>query len=197
MQAERAITATHADAFRLLLLTGARKTEIAGLLWSEVDLPQRRLVLPPERTKAGAKTGERRIALSEAARQLLADRPRAKAGTTHAAYVFPAARGAEGPTKGLQKAWERLKARADADALRAAEKAGLPSTDALSLADLRIHDLRHSFASFAVADGASLFLVGRALGHADARTTERYAHLADDPLVALAEKASQRLKGGG
>jgi integrase len=51
-----------------------------------------------------------------------------------------------------------------------------------ALSGLRIRDLRHSFASFAIADGASLFLVGKLLGHASSRTTERYAHLSGDPL---------------
>lgn len=67
------------------------------------------------------------------------------------------------------------------------ERAGLP--------DLRIHDLRHTFASLAVANGASLFLVGKALGHTQATTTERYAHLADDPVRAVAEAVSQSILG--
>ena len=77
-------------------------------------------------------------------------------------FVFPAARG-EGHAVGLRRAFQKVCA-----------EANLPG--------LRIHDLRHSFASFAVADGASLFLVGKLLGHASARTTERYAHLSGDPL---------------
>jgi integrase len=64
-------------------------------------------------------------------------------------------------------------------------RAGLP--------DLRIHDLRHTFASLAVARGASLFLVGKALGHTQATTTERYAHLADDPVRAVAEAVAQSI----
>ena len=148
---------------RLLLLTGARKTEIAALRWQEVDLPHRRLVLPPERTKAGGKTGERRIALSAAASAVLGDQPGREG------WVFPSTRG-QGHVSGVQKAWEKVRAAAD-------------------LPGVRLHDLRHSFASFAVANGASLFLVGKALGHADTRTTERYAHLTDDPLIAVAESA--------
>jgi integrase len=61
------------------------------------------------------------------------------------------------------------------------------------LANLRLHDLRHSFASFAVADGATLFMVGKVLGHKQARTTEVYAHLADDPLRAVADRAANRI----
>ena len=150
---------------RLLLLTGARKTEIVALRWSEVDLARKRLVLPPERTKAGGKTGGRRIALSAAAVDVLQEQPGREG------WVFPSTRG-DGHVTGTQKAWEKVR-----------QAANLPG--------VRLHDLRHSFASFAVADGASIYLVGKALGHADTRTTERYAHLTDDPLQELAETASK------
>ena len=143
------------DIIRLLLLTGARKTEIVALSWHEVDFSRKRLVLAPERTKAGNKTGERRIALSAAAASVLEEQPGREG------WVFPSVRG-DGHVTGVQKAWERVRA-------------------AAGLSSVRLHDLRHSFASFAVANGASLYLVGKALGHADTRTTERYAHLTDDP----------------
>ena len=55
-------------------------------------------------------------------------------------------------------------------------------------AGLRLHDLRHSFASFAIADGQSLFMVAKLLAHKQTRTNERYAHLADDPLRTVAER---------
>jgi integrase len=168
MQADKSLSANQADAFRLLMLTGARKTEIAGLRWSEVDLGRSRLVLPPVRTKAGEKTGERRIALGGSAAAILS----ARRGSNEL-FVFPAYRG-KGHIVGLQKAWERVRTRAD-------------------LPDLRIHDLRHSFASFAIADGASLFMVAKALGHADTRVTERYAHIAGDALDTLAEMAAARM----
>jgi hypothetical protein len=60
------------------------------------------------------------------------------------------------------------------------------------LPGLRMHELRRSFASFAVANGASLFLVGKALGHSQATTTEGYAHLADDPVRAVSEAVAQQ-----
>lgn len=59
---------------------------------------------------------------------------------------------------------------------------------------VRLHDLRHSFASFAAADGASLYLIGKALGHRQATTTERYAHLTDDPIKAVAEQVAVRFR---
>ena len=163
------VSRTFGDAIRLLLLTGARKTEILGLRWSEVDLGRLTITLPPERTKAGGRTGERRIALSPPAASILADRRKIAEG----AFVFPSAKG-EGHAIGLRRAFVKVR-----------DTAGQP--------DLRIHDLRHSYASLLIASGESLFLVGKALGHASARTTERYAHLADDPLQSAASKVAKML----
>jgi integrase len=173
------------DALRLLLLTGARKSEVLGLRWSEVDFGRGLLSLPPERTKAGGHLGERRIVLSPPALEILSRRQADAEATRKRAeeekdepvetspYVFPAARG-EGHAIGLRKAFK--------DVCTAAELDGV-----------RVHDLRHSFASFAIADGASLFLVGKLLGHANARTTERYAHLSSDPLRDAANLIGKRL----
>lgn len=161
-----------ADAIRLLLLTGARKSEIIGLRWSEVDLTHDTIALSAERTKAGTKTGGRRIMLSPAAKSVL-QRRLDKRISSASPFVFPAKRG-EGHMIFLRRPF-----------LRACEKA--------KLTDLRIHDLRHSFASFAAADGASLFLIGKLLGHASMRSTERYAHLADDPLRKAASGVSVQL----
>jgi integrase len=173
------LSETFGDALRLLLLTGARKTEILGLRWSEVDQLRNVLILPPERTKAGGKTGERRISLSAPALEILSRR-RARLDTEIPArgslFVFPAARG-EGHAIGLRRAFTKVRAEANLDGLR-------------------IHDLRHSFASFAVADGASLFLIGKLLGHANARATERYAHLSNDPLQDAANQIGRRIMGG-
>ena len=173
------LSETFADALRLLLLTGARKTEILGLRWSEVDQLRNVLILPPERTKAGGKTGERRISLSAPALEILSrrrERSNAEIPATGSLFVFPAARG-EGHAIGLRRAFTKVRAKAN-------------------LEGLRIHDLRHSFASFAVADGASLFLIGKLLGHANARTTERYAHLSNDPLQDAANQIGRRIMGG-
>jgi integrase len=189
LEAARTIGSGFADAARLLLLTGARKTEILGLRWSEVDVGRRALLLPPERTKAGGTNGERRVVLSPAALEILARRRTAQTATEQTAaqesrargqsapapspFVFPAARG-DGHAIGLRKGFGKV--------LKAAE-----------LTDVRVHDLRHSFASFLVADKVSLFMVGKMLGHASARTAERYAHLADDPMQAAAATIGGRL----
>lgn len=156
MEATGALHPSFGDAIRLLLLTGARRTEILGLQWSEVDLINGLLVLPPARTKAGGKNGIRRIDLSPPALEVLSRRQAGAADLC--AYVFPALRGGAGHLIGLRPAFLRVCAQAGLDGLR-------------------VHDLRHSYASFAIADGASLHLVGKLLGHATARSTERYAHI--------------------
>jgi integrase len=114
-----------------------------------------------------SKTGAKVVPLAAAAMELLTELPRTSE------YVLPAAKG-DSHYSGLQKDWERVRVRA-----------GLPG--------LRLHDLRHSFASFAVADGNTLFMVGKILGHKQARTTEVYAHLADDPLRAVADRTAARI----
>jgi integrase len=114
-----------------------------------------------------SKTGAKVVPLAAAALEVLSGLPR----TT--VYVLPAAKG-DGHYSGLQKDWERVRDRAE-------------------LPGLRLHDLRHSFASFAVADGNTLYMVGKVLGHKQARTTEVYAHLADDPLRAVADRTATRI----
>jgi integrase len=166
-----------AAAVRLLLLTGCRKDEILSLKWENVDIGNKCLRLPD------SKTGAKVVPVAAAALQLLASLPR----DDKTIWVLPASRtekakpGEKGEAEpdaghytGLQKAWERIR-----------ERASLPG--------LRLHDLRHSFASFAIADGATLFMVGKVLGHKQTRTTEIYAHLADDPVRAVADRAANRI----
>jgi site-specific recombinase XerD len=114
---------------------------------------------------------ERRAAV-ERARQKATE---AKQAFDAPLFVFPAARG-QGHAVGLAKAFAAVCGRA-------------------GLSGVRIHDLRHSFASFAVADGASLFLVSKLLGHANASTTERYAHLSSDPLADAVNLIGQQIMG--
>ena len=149
---------------RLLALTGCRRNEVMRLRWSEVDHEGGLLRL------ADSKTGAKLIPLSAAARAVLASVPRVEGSP----WVFPASRG-EGPAAGLNRFWRVLRRRA-----------GLAD-------DVTPHTLRHTLASTAVASGASLFLTGKVLGHANARTTERYAHHALAPVAAVMEAASQRV----
>jgi integrase len=161
MEDEHRLSPIAAIAVRLLLLTGCRKSEILSLRWEWVDIERSCLRLPD------SKTGAKVVPLGSAALEVLLEMPRPSR------FVLPAAKG-QGHYTGLQKAWERVR-----------ERANLP--------DLRIHDLRHSFASFAVADGNTLFVVGKLLGHKQARTTEGYAHLANDPLRLAANRTAVRI----
>lgn len=162
MEAEAAMSPTAAAAIRLLLLTGCRKSEILTLRWEQVDSERRCLRLPD------SKTGAKVVPLARAALSFLNELFR----LSESIFVLPASKG--GHYTGLQKDWERIRARA-------------------GLGGVRLHDLRHSFASFAVADGHSLFMIGKVLGHRQARTTEGYAHLAADPVLAVADRTAARI----
>jgi len=96
---------------------------------------------------------------------------------TNSEWVFPGD-GATGHRYATFKAWTRI-------------------TKAAGVTGLRIHDLRHSFASELVSSGASLPLIGRLLGHSDVKTTSRYAHLYDDPLREAVEKVGKVVANGG
>jgi integrase len=141
-------------AIGLLVLTGARLTEILTLRWENVDLDGEVLRLPD------SKTGAKLIYLNAAAIHLLRTMPR-MAGNP---YVI-AGKKTGARLVNLQKAWRRIRARAN-------------------LNDVRIHDLRHSFASVAAGVGLSLPMIGKLLGHSQPVTTARYAHLAVDPVRA-------------
>jgi integrase len=141
-------------AIGLLILTGARLREILTLRWEHVDFQNGVLRLPD------SKTGAKPIFLSDPALHLLRNTPRLQSNP----YVIP------GKNQGarlinLQKPWRRLRAKARLD-------------------DVRIHDLRHSFGSVAAATGMSLPMIGKLLGHTQPSTTQRYAHLAADPVRA-------------
>lgn len=150
---------------RLLILTGCRKGEIEGLLWSQIDFGLDFLRLPD------SKTGYSTRPLNGAAKALLKGQARYQ-GTD---FVFPSD-GLDKPYVGTPKVWRRVRTTA-------------------GLADVRLHDLRHSFASFAVSGGASLPVIGALLGHKDTATTAQYAHLGDDPVRGAAEKVSSTIAG--
>lgn len=153
-------TNPHAIAIiRLLAVTGARRNEIEALQWSEVD--QERGVL----RLADSKTGAKVIPLAPAAQVILSELPKVKGSK----WVFPAVSG-DGHFQGLGKIWREVRTSAGLDGVR-------------------LHDLRHTFASFGAAGGLSLPLIGALLGHKQAATTQRYAHLADDPVKRAADQA--------
>jgi len=154
---------TAITAIRLLLLTGCRRGEIIGLQWQWVDFERRCIRFPD------SKTGTKTVPLGHPGIDLL----RTISIIEGSEFVFPASRGS-GHIVGLRSVWAKVKKLAD-------------------LQGVRIHDLRHSFASVAVSAGESLYIVGKILGHRQARTTEIYAHLAPDPVQAAADRAARKI----
>jgi len=153
-QANRTETPFTLAAIGLLILTGARLMEIQTLRREHVDLDGGVLRLPD------SKTGAKLIYLNDAAKGLLRTMPQMH-GNPH---VIPGHKPGAHLVE-LQKAWRRIRAKAN-------------------LNNVRLHDLRHSFASVAVGAGMSLPMIGKLLGHTQPATTARYAHLALDPIRA-------------
>ena len=149
-------------AIRLLIFTGCRRNEILEARWDWVDLERGVLNLPD--SKAGAKS----VYLSPPALDLLRALP-SIAGNPHIIAGQKPGR----HWVNLRKVWVRIR-----------ERAGLEPTIAAGgeAQQVRLHDLRHSFASMAAAGGASLLMIGKLLGHSQPQTTARYAHLADASL---------------
>ncbi|MDX8540079.1 site-specific integrase [Mesorhizobium abyssinicae] len=150
---------------RLLLFTGARRGEIEQLRWSEVDEQGSRLRLDD------SKTGQKTMPLNDAASAILKPLRQASSST---GFVFAAAKG-DGHYQGTPRIWSALRKR-------------------IGLADVRIHDLRHSFASVGVTSGTPLMVVGALLGHNDHTTTLRYAHLEADPVSAASSNIGTLLE---
>ncbi|GAA0728983.1 site-specific integrase [Sphingomonas japonica] len=147
----------------LLLLTGARVSELLHAEWRHVDLERRAWLIPT------SKTGKpRHVPLSKAAVDLIEQVPRF--GTCP--YLLPNPRTRK-PFTDIKHPWDTAR-----------REAVLPG--------LRIHDLRHSAASFMINAGVDLFAVGRVLGHADHKSTMRYSHLANDTLLAAVEAGAAR-----
>jgi integrase len=147
-------------AIKLLVFTGARLGEILGLRWEWIDFERGEARLPDSKT--GAKT----IHLPPPALAVLAELPRVE-GNPH--VIVGGVAGA--PLVNLEKPWRAIRKAAGLD-------------------DVRIHDLRHSFASVAASGGMGLPIIGKMLGHTQAQTTQRYAHLASDPVKAAAAKVA-------
>jgi integrase len=160
MEQEGVELASAIAAVRLLTLTGCRLGEIMRLKWEYVDFPGRVLRLPD------SKTGAKVVHLGQPAIEVLKaierieDNPWVITGTLQGAPLYD-----------LQPFWQRVRARA-------------------GLKDVRIHDLRHTFASTAVAAGQGLPIIGKLLGHTQVQTTARYAHLAADPVRMAADQVS-------
>jgi len=146
------------DAIRVLQMTGARLREVLNMEWTFVDLPNGQVHLPD------SNTGEKTIFLSNKARRYIGNIERKLDNP----FVFPGQRKSV-QLINIQKPWRLIRERAE-------------------LSDVRIHDLRHTYASLAVAQNLSLPIVGKLLGHKSSKSTERYAHLYTDVMIAAAKK---------
>jgi integrase len=160
----------YAAAIKLLVFTGARLGEVLGLQWRWIDFERGEARLPDSKT--GAKT----LHLPPPALAVLAELPRVE-GNPH--VIVGGVAGAA--LVNLEKPWRAIRKAAGLD-------------------DLRLHDLRHSFASIAASGGMGLPIIGKMLGHTQAQTTQRYAHLASDPVkaaaAAVAGKIAAAMNGG-
>lgn len=152
---------------RLLLLTGCRLGEIQTLKWSYIDFTEGCLRLPD------SKTGAKIVHVGPAVINLLRTMQEHDERPEGNPYVIYGTIPLKYRTD-IQKPWRRLR-----------EKA--------ALSDLRIHDLRHSFASLAVSSGQSLAMIGKLLGHTQVQTTARYAHLMSDTVKSAAKDVSAQI----
>jgi integrase len=152
--------------FPLALMLGTRKSELLAMRWTDIDLARRTWRIPE--TKAG---NTHLLPLPAPAMAMLENLP----SRDQSEWVFPGD-GASGHIVEPAKAWQRIRKRA-------------------GVADVRIHDLRHTLASWMVAQGFNLPLVGRALNHTQPTTTARYAHLALDPVRAALEQTAALMVG--
>jgi integrase len=150
-------------AIKLLIFTGARLSEVLGLRWEWIDFERGEARLPDSKT--GAKT----LHLPAPALAVLADLPR-MAGNPF--VIVGHIKGAH--LVNIEKPWRAIRKAAGLD-------------------NVRIHDLRHAFASVAASSGMGLPIIGKMLGHTQAATTHRYAHLASDPVKAAATAVAGRI----
>jgi len=179
---ERPISLFAIAAIRLLAFTGARRGEILGLHWDWIDWEASRVALPD------SKTGEKFLTLNPPALAVLRALPRVAnnphvivGGKLAKAHADDAAGDATGEREegaalvNIKDPWAIIRA-------------------AAGLEGVRIHDLRHSFASVGAAGGLSLPIIGAMLGHSQPQTTARYAHLSDDPLQAASSMIANKVE---
>jgi integrase len=156
-------------AIKLLVFTGARLGEVLALRWDRINFERGEMRL--EDSKTGAKT----LHLPPPALEVLSELPRAEGNP----YVITGANPGA-PLVNLEKPWRVIRRMAGLD-------------------DVRLHDLRHAFASVAASSGMGLPIIGKMLGHSQPATTARYAHLASDPVkvaaATVAGKIAAAMKG--
>jgi integrase len=190
---------TAANAIRLLLLTGARRGELLAARWDQFDLKEGVWTKPSSHTK---QKREHRVPLSGPTRQLLAEmreaaeRRAAGADRAPSRFLFPARRAPRPLVRDNVRGVARERQESDGHMI---EIKGLwrAICAQAGLSGIRVHDLRHSYASILASAGLSLPVIGALLGHTQPGTTSRYAHLFDDPLRAATERVGAIITGNG
>lgn len=148
----------------LLLLTAARRNELLMARWEHVNIERRSWFIPL------AKTGKRHVPLSQAAIDIINELPRYDGNP----WLLPNLDTGR-PFVSIKRAWSTAR-------------------DEAGLSDVRLHDLRHSAASFMINSGIDLFAVGKVLGHRDVQSSQRYSHLTNDTLLAAVEAGAAKMK---
>ena len=161
LEKQDAIDPTIAAALKVMLLTGARCSEILTLKWEYFNESKKKALLP------NSKTGAKVLPIPPTAWEVISALPRVNE------YCFPG-RWGRGHIINVKDTWKRIC------------KAG-------GISGWRIHDLRHAFASYAANSGKSLPIIGKILGHSQASTTSRYAHLAENPVAQAAAETAEGL----
>ena len=163
-----------ADCIRLIMLTGCRPGEAMLATFEQFDAQPGFWIKPSSHTK---QRKEHRLPLAAPALQLIADIRTRRGEVAAGDYVFPGQRAGQ-PLQQMRRCWDAV-----------CKQAGLTG--------VRIYDLRHTFAATGAGGGLSLPLIGRLLGHTQARTTQRYAHLGDDPLREAADRIANAITKAG
>lgn len=153
----------------LLLLTGMRVSELLSTRWEHVDVARRNLFVPTSKTGRS-----RHVPLAQAAIDIIDKLPHPYG----AIFLFPGPKSPKKPLTTIKHGWQTARDEAD-------------------LPGLRIHDLRHSAASFMVNSGVDLFAVGKVLGHANVASSARYSHLQADTLLAAVEAGAAKQRAPG
>lgn len=184
------IPAAALAAIRLLILTGTRHSEILKLRWNQVDLQKNCLLFRADEHKAGRRTGAKTIPLNQPALDVLASLPKALGNPYVIQGLHPGSH-----FVGLQKVWERVRQRVSAMEAEKVGKKEKRKEDVVNIEDVRIHDLRHTFASVGVSQGFSLPTIGSLLGHSQPSVTQRYAHLDANPRAKASEEIAAKISG--
>lgn len=160
-----------AQMIRLLLLTGCRVGEIQRARWDWVNLDASILVIPAAEHKTGGDGNDRVVHLPPAAVEVL---HQLRKRPIHANNGWVIAGRGNAPLVSYSELWAKL-----------LERAGIEN--------LRVHDLRHNWASTAISAGLTLAQIGEQLGHRSTQTTQRYAHLIDEAAAANVNKVAALL----